>query len=302
MPRDFPATAIQARASRWQLRTRTLEFSKTPAVMGIVNATPDSFSDGGQFANATAAIEHACQLAAAGAAILDVGGESTRPYSTPVELQAELDRVIPVIEGITARIPTPISIDTSKSAVADAAITAGAEIINDVTGLTGDPAMLQVALASGAGVCAMHMQGTPQTMQDDPQYEDVVREIHAYLTQRKLHLIDAGISPAKICLDPGIGFGKTHQHNLQLLADCDQYLDLGCPILIGHSRKGFIGKILGDKVAGRDAGTLAITLRLAQQGIQIVRVHEVADTVRALQVFTAIGAVDGVVQAIDRRP
>ena len=255
--------------------------------MGIVNVTPDSFSDGGKFSQTDAAVKHAVELADQGAAILDIGGESTRPYSTPVDVEQELARVIPVIEKVVARVDVPISIDTSKSIVAAAAIAAGAEIINDVTGLEGDPKMIEVALQSGAGVCAMHMQGTPQNMQDDPSYGNVTREIHGYLAQRKSFLLDSGIAPQKICLDPGIGFGKSHDHNLQLIQECHQYHDLGCPILIGHSRKGFITKLLGDKeatIAQRDAGTLAITLQLAQQGILIIRVHEVANTVAALQV------------------
>ncbi len=255
--------------------------------MGIVNVTPDSFSDGGKFSQADAAVKHSLQLASQGAAILDIGGESTRPYSTPVDAEQELERVIPVIEKLSSLTDTPISIDTSKSAVAAAAVAAGAEIINDVTGLEGDPQMIAVAVRSGAGICAMHMQGTPQDMQDDPSYNDVTREIHGYLAQRKSFLLDTGIELERICLDPGIGFGKTHDHNLQLIRDCHQYHELGCPILIGHSRKGFIRKLLQTNeptTAQRDAGTLAITLQLAQQGIQIIRVHEVANTVAALKV------------------
>ena len=286
-------------ASYWKLRSKSLSFGRVPLVMGIVNVTPDSFSDGGQFANSAAAIEHAIRLADEGAAILDVGGESTRPYSSPVDAEEELARVIPVIEGITARSDVPISVDTSKAIVAQAAIDAGAEIINDITGLELDSEMLPVALKTGAGICAMHMQGSPQTMQDNPSYVDVVRDIHTYLAQRKQHLLDAGIELEKICLDPGIGFGKTHQHNLQLLANCHQYHDLGCPILIGHSRKGFIAKIIGDKTANRDSETMAITLMLAQKAIQIVRVHEVKETVNAIRVFDATGGVDGQVCKVE---
>lgn len=264
--------------------------------MGIVNVTPDSFSDGGNFSQADAAAEHALKLASQGAAILDIGGESTRPYSTPVEVEQELSRVIPVIEKVVSRTDVPISIDTSKSVVAAAAIAAGAEIINDVTGLEGDPKMIDVAVQSGAGVCAMHMQGTPQNMQDNPSYVDVTREIHGYLTERKSFLLDSGIGLKKICLDPGIGFGKSHDHNLQLIRDCHQFHELGCPILIGHSRKGFIAKLLGDKaatIAQRDAGTLAITLQLARQGIQIIRVHEVANTVAAMRVQEGLASQGG---------
>ncbi len=250
--------------------------------MGIVNVTPDSFSDGGQHDTPQLAIDHGIRLAKQGAAILDVGGESTRPYSAPVETNEELDRVIPVVEGLAAAVDVPISIDTSKSAVAAAAVNAGAQIINDVTGLEGDPAMVSVALSTGAGVCAMHAQGPPQTMQDDPRYGNVTEEIFDYLMQRQASLVSAGIPHEKICLDPGIGFGKTHEHNLQLVREAERFLQTGSPILIGHSRKGFIGKLLGDKERNRDAGTLGISVLLAIKGIQVLRVHEVQNTVDAL--------------------
>ncbi len=280
-------------ARQWSLQSTTLRFTRVPTVMGIVNVTPDSFSDGGLFIETDRAIDHALKLASEGAGILDIGGESTRPYSQTVDQKDELERVIPVIRGLVKQTDVPISIDTTKASVAKAAMDEGAQIINDVTGLEGDPKMIDVALKSGAGVCAMHMQGTPQTMQDSPSYLDVVQEIHAYLAKRKIHLLDAGISVEKICLDPGIGFGKSHRHNLELLNKCEQYLDLGCPILIGHSRKGMIGKILGDPDANRDSATMAITLMLARKKIQIVRVHEVEETVQALKTFAAVGGIDG---------
>ncbi len=261
--------------------------------MAIVNVTPDSFSDGGRFHDPAAAIDHALQLDSDGADILDIGGESTRPYGTPVESAEELGRVIGVIEGIKRQTNTPISIDTSKALVAKAAIDAGAEIINDVTGLTGDPDMVPLAVSTGCGICAMHMQGTPQTMQDNPTYKNVVGEILEYLRARKEALLSAGVEPDKICLDPGIGFGKTHAHNLELMASSRRFHDLGCPILVGHSRKGFIGKIIGDPAADRDAGTLAITLFLARQAIQVIRVHEIKNTRQALLAFAAVGGVDG---------
>ena len=225
--------------------------------MGIVNATPDSFSDGGNYRAPEDAIAHGLRLVAEGADIIDIGGESTRPYSEPVPAEQEIERVVHVVQGIAAETDVPISIDTSKAVVATAAIQAGAEIINDVTGLTGDPDMLKVAVDSGVGVCAMHMQGTPATMQNNPHYEDVIQEVMDYLSQRKACLLDAGIRLEKICLDPGIGFGKTHEHNLKLLANCEAFLELNCPILIGHSRKGFIGELLNDKQTERDSGTLA---------------------------------------------
>ncbi|MEM8865827.1 MAG: dihydropteroate synthase [Planctomycetota bacterium] len=257
--------------------------------MGIVNATPDSFSDGGQFLDPQAAVKHALQLAADGAAILDIGGESTRPYSDPVRIDEELSRVLPVIEQLVRQTTTPISVDTSKAEVARQAVAAGAEIINDVTGLEGDPAMLSVAVETGAGVCAMHMQGTPQTMQDDPQYADVVAEIHGYLGDRRDALLAAGVGAERICLDPGIGFGKTHEHNLTLMAACDRYHSLGQPLLVGHSRKGFLGKLLGDKQADRTAATAGAALSLARQGVQVIRVHDVRPVSEALIAFEACG-------------
>lgn len=282
------------RAVCWQLGTRTIEFGRSPQLMGIVNVTPDSFSDGGEFYDPQSAVDHALNLAAEGAAILDIGGESTRPYSEPVTEDEELQRVIPVIEALAKQTTVPISIDTSKAIVAKAALLAGAEIINDVTGLTGDPRMLDVASELNAGVCAMHMQGTPQTMQDNPQYRDVVGEIRGYLQQRRDALLEAGIASARICLDPGIGFGKTHQHNLTLMAHCEKFHELGCPLLVGHSRKGFLAKLLGDKSADRTAATVGSALALAAQGVQIIRVHDVRAASEALLAFEACGGIDGV--------
>lgn len=279
------------RATEWQLPDRVLTFGRTPRVMGIVNVTPDSFSDGGDFFEPHAAVQHGLRLAAEGADLLDVGGESTRPYAQPVPLAEELRRVTTVVRQLARQTDVPISIDTSKAAVAEAALEAGALVINDVTGLEGDPRMVEVACRSGAAVCAMHMQGTPQTMQDSPRYADVVAEIHHYLRSRRDALIQSGIPLDRICLDPGIGFGKEHHHNLTLLAACHRFLDLDCPLLVGHSRKGFIGKVLNDKEADRTYGTLGVTLALAKQGVQIVRVHDVRATCDALRLFAAAGGV-----------
>ena len=300
----MPSTALTLqkrypqRATRWRLRTRTLEFGRRPLLMGIVNVTPDSFSDGGKFfrgrgAKPQAAVDWAMELVGAGADILDIGGESTRPYADRIAVDEELLRVIPVLEALAKQTHTPISIDTSKSAVAKAASAVGAEIINDVTGLTGDPEMLEVALATGAGICAMHMQGTPQTMQDDPQYDDVVQDIFGYLQARRDALLTAGIDPERICLDPGLGFGKTHQHNFSLMAHCDRFHELGCPLLVGHSRKGFLAKLLGDKQADRTAATVGGALALAAQGVQVIRVHDVRPVREALLAFDAAGGIDG---------
>jgi dihydropteroate synthase len=290
------------RATRWQLRTRVLEFARRPLLMGIVNVTPDSFSDGGKHSTVDAAVEHALQLAADGADILDIGGESTRPYAEPVALEEELGRVIPVVKALASQVKIPISIDTSKFAVAQDAINAGAEIINDITGLEGDPAMAALAAETKAGICAMHMQGTPQTMQDDPQYDDVVADILGYLEQRRDALLEEGIELERICLDPGIGFGKTHQHNLTLMAHCEHFHQLGCPLLVGHSRKGFLAKIIGDDIADRTFATLGSALALATQGVQVIRVHEVRPVREALLAFEATGGIDGQAKVLATPP
>ena len=276
-------------AKSWHLRSRVLEFGPHPALMAIVNVTPDSFSDGGRFFSPRAAVEQALRLEDEGAAILDIGGESTRPYSEPVAVEDELRRIVPVLESLHGRIQIPISIDTSKAEVAEAAMQLGAEIINDVTGLTGDAAMVEVAVRTGAGVCAMHMQGTPQTMQDNPQYQDVVREIAQYLLQRDRALQNAGIQPEKICLDPGIGFGKTHQHNLQLLQQCGEFHQLRRPLLVGHSRKGFIAHVIGNKERERLYGTIGVSLALARQKIQVLRVHDIRPIREAMLLYAAAG-------------
>jgi dihydropteroate synthase len=280
------------RADKWRLRTRTLEFVHRPLLMGIVNVTPDSFSDGGNYLDSQSAVAHALQLVADGADLLDIGGESTRPYAKRVTVDEELRRVIPVIQHVRRRTDVPLSIDTSKAAVAAAALDAGAEIINDITGLAGDPGMIPLAIRTGAAVCAMHMQGTPQTMQDDPRYDDVVVEILEFLKQRRDGLLAAGLDRERICLDPGIGFGKTHEHNLTLMANCGRFHDLGCPVLLGHSRKGFLAKILGDKEADRDAATAGAALAAAVQGIQVIRVHNVRLVREALLAFEAGGGLE----------
>ncbi|MEX0676480.1 MAG: dihydropteroate synthase [Pirellulales bacterium] len=289
----MPEVRFPDRAGAWQLRTRRLSLSRRPLVMGILNVTPDSFFDGGRFIETSAAVDHALRLAAEGADLLDVGGESTRPYADPVDVKTELDRVLPVIEALGPRLQIPISIDTSKAAVAREALAAGAEVINDVTALRGDPQMLAAALASSAGLCVVHMQGTPRNMQDNPAYDDVVDDVLRFLQERRDALAAAGIEPARIALDPGIGFGKSHEHNLTLVANCWRFHELGCPLLVGPSRKAFIGKLLGDKTADRTAGTIGVALSLAAQGVQILRVHDVAPLRQALMLFEAAGGIDG---------
>jgi dihydropteroate synthase len=262
--------------------------------MGIVNVTPDSFSDSGRHDSVAAAVAHGMRLVAEGADILDVGGESTRPYSQPVAVDEELRRVSEVVRRLATEAGVPVSIDTSKGAVARRAVDLGAEIVNDVSGLEGDPDMLTVARETGVGICAMHMQGTPQTMQVEPRYDDVVGDILAYLAARRDALLAAGISRENICLDPGIGFGKTHAHNWELMAHAGRFLDLGVPILVGHSRKGFIGKSI-EQALGRpamldelDAGTAGAACGLAAQGIQIVRVHAAGQVRAALELFATM--------------
>ena len=267
--------------------------------MGIVNVTPDSFSDGGDFLDHDAAVAHALQLADDGADILDIGGESTRPYSSSVDVDEELRRVVDVVGRVCEQTDVPVSIDTSKSKVARLAIKAGAQIFNDVTGLTGDAQSVAVAVETGVGVCAMHMQGNPQTMQDNPIYDDVVGEVLQYLVDRRNQLTDAGVCTDRICLDPGIGFGKTHQHNVRLVAEVGRFHRAGCPILVGHSRKGFLKKILGDKRADRSAATVGVALALASSGVQVIRVHDVKPVREALMSYHAVGGIDGTVSQLD---
>jgi dihydropteroate synthase len=273
----------------WMLRTRTLEISRTPLLMGIVNVTPDSFSDGGRYFDPAAAIEHGLRLAAEGADLLDVGGETTKPGSMPVDADTELRRVMPVIASLCEQTDVPVSVDTMKAVVAREALAAGAEVINDVTALTGDPDMPDLAAATRAGVCAMHMQGAPRTMQENPIYGNVVEDVLDYLRERRDTLVAAGVDIGRIALDPGIGFGKTTEHNLTILTNLDRFHALGCPLLIGLSRKAFIGRVLGQMGADRTAGTIGAALAAACRGAQVLRVHDVAAVRQALTLFAAAG-------------
>ena len=297
LPRRDPVpafvTRFPGRATTWRLRNQQLPMTRFPLLMGIVNVTPDSFSDGGRHFATSAAVDHGLKLAAAGADIIDVGGESTRPYATAVEEPQELKRVVPVVQQLCAQLDLPVSIDTSKAIVARECIAAGAEIINDVTGLSGDPRMVEIAAEFQVGVCAMHMQGNPRTMQDDPTYTNVVQEIYDFLAARRDWLREHGVAADRICLDPGIGFGKSHQHNFTLLAHCHNFHSLGCPLLVGHSRKGFLAKILQNKGADRAAATAGMAVALAAQGVQILRVHDVQIVKEALWGFDAAGGLDG---------
>ncbi len=273
----------------WQLRTKTLTSHRLPLIMGVLNVTPDSFSDGGRFFDSVAAVEHGLRLAVEGADILDIGGQSTRPGAEPVSPEEELRRVSSVVASLAAQLEIPISIDTSNAFVAREALAAGAEAINDITALTGDLAMLELARSTSCGICAMHMRGNPQTMQRQATYGDVVEEVRAWLAARRDGLVAAGIDPSRIALDPGIGFGKTAEHNLTLLRSLSRFRDLGCPLLVGVSRKAFIGRIVGDPNADRTAGTIGAVLSAARCGVEIVRVHDVAAVRHALMAFEATG-------------
>ena len=261
--------------------------------MGILNVTPDSFSDGGHFVDLDAALSHALAMLDEGAGIIDIGGESTRPGAAEVDAAEENRRVLPVIESISRERPDALlSIDTSKAAVAEAAVSAGARIINDVTGLLGDPEMARAAAETGAGVVIMHMKGTPRTMQANPHYDDVVAEVRSFFEERFATATRAGIHPEAIVLDPGIGFGKTVEHNLTLLRHLDQLSVEGRPLLLGVSRKSFLGKLLGsDSLEDRAAPTVALTAFGRELGVPLHRVHEVKPNLEALRMTEAILAV-----------
>jgi dihydropteroate synthase len=258
-------------------------------VMGVVNVTPDSFSDGGLFLDAGAAVQHGLELAAEGASILDIGGESTRPGAEPVSSEEELRRVLPVIDGlVSSGAGSRVSIDTSKAEVASAAIAAGATLVNDVTALRGDPSMADVVAGAGVDCCLMHMLGEPRTMQEDPRYDDVTDQVKAFLEERLAFAVAAGIAEERVMLDPGIGFGKTAAHNLELLRRLDELVAIGRPIVIGTSRKSFLGRITGrDDPAQRLPGTIATNVIAYERGARVFRVHDVAPVYDALLVAAA---------------
>ncbi len=276
----------------WQCRNRTLNCDVRPLIMGILNVTPDSFSDGGRYPDADAAVAAARQMVADGADIVDVGGESTRPGAEGVNVDEEIRRVVPVIEALAAETDVVISVDTMKAPVADKAIACGAHIINDVTALTHDPAMVDVARDTGAGVVLMHMRGSPRTMQDDPRYDDVTEDIRQYLAARVEDAVDAGLNREALAIDPGIGFGKTAEHNVQLVAHLDRFTSLGRPVMVGLSRKRFVGMLTGAPVEGRLAGSLAGLSCSVLNGANVMRVHDVPESVQAARVAAAVRAPD----------
>lgn len=276
----------------WQCRDRTICFGKKPLIMGIVNVTPDSFSDGGCHADVGAAIRHGIEMAAQGADIIDVGGESTRPGAAPVPADEEMARVVPVIEGLCKEFRGEkgplISVDTWKAVVAERALAAGAHIVNDVTALAGDPDMPGVAGKNRAGVVLMHMRGDPATMQVAPSYRDVVAEVGAWLEARVAALVEQGLEERTMAVDPGIGFGKTAEHNLRLLARLEELVVRDRPLVVGLSRKSFIGKVTGQTVEHRLAGSVAGLVYAAMRGARVVRVHDVQASVDAARLLEAV--------------
>ena len=259
-----------------------------PLVCGILNVTPDSFSDGGLFDSLERAVEHGCRLAAEGADLIDIGGESTRPGSRPPTLAEELDRVVPVVEALVRRTPVPLSVDTSRPEVMRAAVAAGASMVNDVRALR-SPGAPEAAAELGVPVCLMHMQRSPETMQHDPRYQDVVTEVRTFLAERIGACLDVGIRPEHLVVDPGFGFGKTLSHNVALLASLDAFTALGVPVMVGLSRKSMLGQLTGRAVGDRLPGSLAAALLAIQRGASVLRVHDVAAMRDVLTVVEAVG-------------
>jgi dihydropteroate synthase len=268
----------------WKIGDRIVDLSKKGMIMGALNVTPDSFSDGGEFLDPDAAIARGVQIAAEGADIIDIGGESTRPGAEPVSAEEELRRVIPVIEKLRAKIDIAISIDTSKSEVASAALDAGVSIINDVTAARGDKKMLPLAATRDVALVFMHMQGEPRTMQKNPQYGDVVREVGDFFRQQYARAIECGVDPMRLAFDPGIGFGKTLEHNLSLLENLEHLRVDDRPLVVGVSRKSFLGKLIGsNEMRDRLAPTIALTAILRTRGADVLRVHNVKENMAALR-------------------
>jgi dihydropteroate synthase len=272
-------------ATLWKISGRTFDVSRRGMIIGVVNVTPDSFSDGGEFFDWRRAVEHARRLAEDGAQIIDIGGESTRPGAEPISAEEELARVLPVITELRKQTAALVSIDTMKTAVARGALDAGASIINDVTGGRADPEMLALAGERDAAIILMHMQGTPQTMQVAPRYDDVVAEVADFFRQQYSRALDCGIDPMAMAFDPGIGFGKSLEHNIELLRNLPKLRCESRPLVVGVSRKGFIGKLIGSSaMADRKAPTIAFTALLRDRGANVLRVHDVAENAAALRV------------------
>lgn len=281
-PRSRKRTGI------WHCGSYRLNYARQPLIMAVLNITPDSFSDGGRFFNSDQAVEQALRMEAEGADLIDIGGESTRPGAVPVSVEEELRRVVPVVERLAKRLAIPISVDTTKSEVAQRAMEAGASIINDVSGFTRDPKMLAVAASGRSGLVIMHAKGTPQTMQRHPRYRDLIGEIRRFLSERIDAAVARRIPRNRIAADPGIGFGKTANHNLKILHRLGDFADLGVPLLVGPSRKSFIGRILDLPPSERMEGTAAAAAIAVFQGARIIRVHDIKPLVRVVRVAEAI--------------
>ncbi len=259
----------------------------SPAVMGVLNVTPDSFSDGGRYTDIDAAKRHAERMANEGAAIIDVGGESTRPGAAEIDVQQEIDRITPVVEALRSTVDLPVSIDTSRAPVMRAGVAAGASMINDVLALQA-PGALQAAVELGVPLCLMHMQGRPRTMQEQPQYENVTQDVKRFLFERVTACIEAGIARERIVIDPGFGFGKTRAHNVELLANLRQLLELDLPVLVGLSRKSTLGELTGQDVENRLSASVSAAVIAVMNGAQLVRAHDVRETLDALRIVSAV--------------
>lgn len=271
----------------WRAGPYVLDCRARTLVMGIVNVTPDSFSDGGRFFDPEAAVSRGIEMVRDGADIVDIGGESTRPGSDPVSVEDEQARVLPVIKRLAAEVAVPISVDTRKHEVAEAAVDVGATIVNDVTAGS-DPDMFRLVRERDVGMVLMHMKGEPKTMQESPRYDDVVQEVHDYLDSRVRAAVEAGVVWDRLCIDPGLGFGKTTDHSLRLMKETEALLDLGRPVLVGPSRKSFVGDVLGTEIGERVEGTAGAVAYMVAKGAHIVRVHDVKEMTRVVRVVDAI--------------
>jgi dihydropteroate synthase len=285
---------MTARPYTWHFADRVIHFDERPLVMGIINVTPDSFSDGGRYASTESAVEHGCRLAEEGADILDIGGESSRPGASPVSAGEEIQRVLPVVEALAAKTNVPLCVDTWKAEVARVCLAAGAKIVNDITGLQGDPRMPDLVRDTAAGAVVMHMQGSPATMQKNPHYADVIGDISLFFETRLHELTKVGIRSERLVFDPGVGFGKTVEHNLAIVARLGEFHRMKRPVCLGVSRKGFIGKVLGRPLERRLVGSLALVGYAVSHGtVQIVRVHDVEETCDMVKMLATLRSVAG---------
>lgn len=286
-PERISFSQIPLKRSGIEIEPSLFKDLEPPLIMGILNVTPDSFSDGGSYHSLDQAVDRAIEMVEQGADIIDIGGESTRPFADPVSIQEEIDRTLPVIHGLIQKVKIPLSIDTRHPEVARLALEAGASIVNDVNGLR-EPGMDQLVVETDSSAVIMHMKGTPKDMQVSPSYEDVIEDIHVFLSERVDHMVDLGANRDRLFIDPGIGFGKRVGDNLMILRELARFSDIGCPILLGASRKSFIGEVLDSEVDDRLEGSLASAVIAAVNGASILRVHDVRETKRALKIFQSM--------------